>query len=650
MSDWLDAARQALLYDIALTQPHLTAAGFHQYTGSTDAILGTYGQWRNSLDSEVLPQIGVAFGEAFNAARKSSEYSAYRWQQEYMHEVRDRLVIWPEGAFEDIRPEIEEALAEGESFEQIKDRVGRVLNIDAATREIRADINEVDKALADPNTDPDDIPELRQRRRQLWQAHDESLGEWEWLARRIARTEAHGAREGGALAAAQAMELATGDKYYKRWLSTDDDRTRLTHRVADGQMVPLASPFLVGGFPLQHPGDPEGPAHEVIQCRCSLQILDEGEVQEELQGQDGSLGEVRPGGMRLGPDDPDEARAAVEALAEERGVNPGKDYRADSSVLQAMQPAQPPKPPIVVPADQRGAEIPDLTGHSQADLTDMMDRAYDAENWPLFEAIEAELTRRDEDDADPIQQWLDAEQGWLNDPLPGLPLRDIPDGRDLGSAQGRLFDANEVVLGANPDYAQGKEWQVNCQRCVQAEELRHRGYDATAMPVVMPDAAIDPSSWTPVVLESPPFPYPLTDADRRRIARDLYPDSDGFTDAMRDQVQFVSFSDLWRERDGSPRPFTLADTRRLADDLEQLPAWSRGWVRVDWASQDGAHIFSFQVQETLTGQKVVRFTDPQSRLLRAEDHLSDALGKRAYWKQTDDLMPAEAVRDMIDGR
>lgn len=661
MSDWLDEARKALLYAIALNQPGLTAAGYQQFTtSSSDAILATYGGWRKSLDSKVLPEIEVAFGEAFNQARKSSEYSSYRWQQDYMHDVRDRLVIWPEDAFEDIRPELEEALSEGESFDEIKDRVGWVLNIDAKSRALRADIDQVDKALADPNTNPADIPELKQRRRDLWNAHDEELGEWEWKARRIARTEAHGAREGGTLAAAQAMELATGEKHYKRWLSTDDLRTRLTHRVADGQMVPLASPFLVGGFPLQWPGDPEGPGHETINCRCTLMIYDQTDVQNELQGPDGSVGEVRPGGMRLGPDDPDDARAAVEALAGERGESPSKDLRADPSVTQAMPPKREPTPPTVPDEAKRGAVIPDMGDKSNDELTDMMDQAYDAQNWELFDAIESELGRRNGDTVDhdddrhaeelaawvaaesqwhqevtdwlgaetqwhqdvtdwlaaetkAQQDWAEAEKKWREDPLPGL--KRAKTGAD---------DVAMNIYKSNPKYDDGEEYQVNCQRCVQAYELRRRGYDVQAAPNHGQDK-------TPVVMfDDPSFGY-LNRFGADRLA-EMWKYGGG--------VEHIY--DMWREPDGSVREFKKSSAGQLAKTLAKQPDKARGWVVLEWKDGTSGHVFVWEKLPNGT----VTFNDPQPGKMGVE-YLERAKRGTIRWMRTDDLMPTEAVRDKV---
>ncbi len=59
--------------------------------------------------------------------------------------------------------------------------------------------------------------------------------------------------------------------------STDDSRTRPTHHAAEGQRVPVGAPFVVGGFELRFPGDPSGPANDVINCRCTMLLLEQGE-------------------------------------------------------------------------------------------------------------------------------------------------------------------------------------------------------------------------------------------------------------------------------------------------------------------------------------------------------------------------------------
>lgn len=83
-------------------------------------------------------------------------------------------------------------------------------------------------------------------------------------AARIARTEAHTAANTGSDNAAR----ATGIDMVKEWGSTEDSRTRPSHASADGQRVEMDEAFQVGSASLMYPGDPAGPAKEIINCRC----------------------------------------------------------------------------------------------------------------------------------------------------------------------------------------------------------------------------------------------------------------------------------------------------------------------------------------------------------------------------------------------
>lgn len=108
-------------------------------------------------------------------------------------------------------------------------------------------------------------PKLAQRVRDV-------IGVAEPRARTIARTESHGARNVSAMAMMQRFESAYGVApgiMQKRWQATMDTRTRETHVLADAQTVGIDESYIVGGFPLAFPGDPTGPASEVINCRCA---------------------------------------------------------------------------------------------------------------------------------------------------------------------------------------------------------------------------------------------------------------------------------------------------------------------------------------------------------------------------------------------
>tara|TARA_R110000823_G_scaffold1464_1_gene5701 strand:+ start:28409 stop:29218 length:810 start_codon:yes stop_codon:yes gene_type:complete len=102
-------------------------------------------------------------------------------------------------------------------------------------------------------------------------AIEEITGYSEFRADAIGRTEVQGAYSGGEMDGARA--LGEYGPTYKRWLSAVDSRTRESHLDADGQTVPIAEPFLVGGTPMDRPLDPGAPASEVVNCRCVIQFL-----------------------------------------------------------------------------------------------------------------------------------------------------------------------------------------------------------------------------------------------------------------------------------------------------------------------------------------------------------------------------------------
>jgi hypothetical protein len=84
-------------------------------------------------------------------------------------------------------------------------------------------------------------------------------------ARMIARTET-----------LVAIERATQESFVengiaeKQWAAAILNPTppRPSHMAAHGQTVRVLEPFKVGDSNLMHPGDPDGPAKEIINCRC----------------------------------------------------------------------------------------------------------------------------------------------------------------------------------------------------------------------------------------------------------------------------------------------------------------------------------------------------------------------------------------------
>ena len=88
-------------------------------------------------------------------------------------------------------------------------------------------------------------------------------------AERLVRTEATSAANFATLKSANTIFPAAD--MMKEWVASFDDRTRSTHAEAGASdPVPQNEPFMVGGALMMYPGDPSGPASEVINCRCSI--------------------------------------------------------------------------------------------------------------------------------------------------------------------------------------------------------------------------------------------------------------------------------------------------------------------------------------------------------------------------------------------
>lgn len=104
------------------------------------------------------------------------------------------------------------------------------------------------------------MPELAARVREAF------AGVGERRADLIARTETASAYSTAALDSMRAAGFAR-----KRWVISTDERVRTSHRECAAQgPIPVDEPFKNG---LMNPGDPQGEAREVINCRCYLEAV-----------------------------------------------------------------------------------------------------------------------------------------------------------------------------------------------------------------------------------------------------------------------------------------------------------------------------------------------------------------------------------------
>jgi HK97 family phage portal protein len=153
-----------------------------------------------------------------------SRVEVYRWLEEWagrrvrsiQETTRDRLI-------EVIEEGIKKGVEEGESIVQIEKRIEKMI--------------ENDFALSVPKR-----------------------------LEYIVRTETLGAMNFGHICGYEQSGVVEG----KEWLATMDERVRDAHAEADGQIVGMDEPFIVGGEALEYPGDPAGSPENVINCRCTV--------------------------------------------------------------------------------------------------------------------------------------------------------------------------------------------------------------------------------------------------------------------------------------------------------------------------------------------------------------------------------------------
>lgn len=184
--------------------------------------------WTEQVDVEVMPIVDNVLQRAARRVRPQGVPEADTWVSTYLNEAGNRLKNLPDEVYGLIVAEIERGIREQDSVPDIAKRVSVVLTASGSDR-------------------------------------------WPNRAVTVARTETLAAVNAGVFRSAQLDAEQRGDPApFKQWIATADHRTRDTHRAADKQRTLLLEPFIVGSARLQFPGDPRGPAQEVINCRCSL--------------------------------------------------------------------------------------------------------------------------------------------------------------------------------------------------------------------------------------------------------------------------------------------------------------------------------------------------------------------------------------------
>lgn len=87
--------------------------------------------------------------------------------------------------------------------------------------------------------------------------------------RTFARTAMTGAQNSGRQTTLENAK-GLGIKLKKEWMATLDHRTRINHRILDGQRVNTDDYFEVNGLKIRYPGDPQAVPAMTYNCRCTM--------------------------------------------------------------------------------------------------------------------------------------------------------------------------------------------------------------------------------------------------------------------------------------------------------------------------------------------------------------------------------------------
>lgn len=168
-----------------------------------------------------------------------------------------------------------------DNADNYRDLARQAARTDGDESRIQSLLDAVDDRLF--NAAPPDETALRAERRELYAEAEAADDTWRNTATRIARTTSTDVMNEATMQRAEDVERESGEELIKVWLAADhghSPRSRPTHRAAHGQVVGLHERFRVGEALLERPGDPEGPADEIIQCRCSTAYLTRAEHEE----------------------------------------------------------------------------------------------------------------------------------------------------------------------------------------------------------------------------------------------------------------------------------------------------------------------------------------------------------------------------------
>lgn len=180
MVDAVDAAYAAALAEVwrdAMDQPgSLTAASVPDPEAAIEAAREA---WTQALGEFLQPILTATLGDRWQGVYDAvmeqvpdAELASYahlatvpnRLVERYWDDQLERIGRSIDAVFDDMRVDISDALSRGESVDQVRDRVARILQIDAGSRELRDKIDSVERRMRNPHLSDSKRDQLLARR------------------------------------------------------------------------------------------------------------------------------------------------------------------------------------------------------------------------------------------------------------------------------------------------------------------------------------------------------------------------------------------------------------------------------------------------------------------------------------------------------
>jgi len=168
-------------------------------------------------------------------------------------------------------------------------------------------------------------------------------------------------------------------------------------------------------------------------------------------------------------------------------------------------------------------------------------------------------------------------------------------GASSGAASWRRISGEHTstadLQASNPQYNEGTQWQVNCQRCVPTYEMRRRGYDVTALP----------------------------------------------NDGSNTYLSYHPF-DVW---DGAQvQPCTGSGREDISSTMSEWGDGSRAQVVVVWDNSNSGHTF---IAEQVNGE--TRFVDPQTGETDVSYYFDNVQSGHTRFCRIDNLNTSNRIND-----